>query len=221
MVFDFAALLPYASLFVQGVAFSLGLIALAGLSGFCLAVGLAEAQNSSRKVIVWPVRAYIELVRNTPFLIQLFFIYFGIASLGFRLGAGFAAYLALTLNIAAYFAEILRSGLQSTAKGQIEAGKALGLSYWRVFFLVVLPPAIAKVWPTLVSQFVLVFLGSSVVSQISAEDLTFQAQFVQSRTFRAFETYFLTTALYGGLALMMRYVLLRLSGPLFPYVKGR
>jgi polar amino acid transport system permease protein len=110
----------------------------------------------------------------------------------------------MIVNLGAYSAEIIRAGIDATPKGQWEAGKTLGLSRRQVFRYVVLPPAYQRVFPALVSQCIIVMLGSAVVSQISVEELTFAANFAQSRSFLSFEAYTLTALIYLLLAIMMR-----------------
>lgn len=217
MELRFLEVLRYADLLLWGAFLSVALAVAAGAAGLLIGILCAEGQRLGHRGLTWSIRAYVEFIRNTPFLVQLFFVFFGLPSLGLRLDALTAALIALVLNIAAYFTEILRAGLEASPPGLAEAGRALGMRRWQIFLLVQLRPAVGKVWPALVSQFVLVFLGSAVVSQISVEDLTFQAQFIQSRTFRAFEIYLVVTLLYAGLAFALRRALLELGGRLFPW----
>ena len=145
-------------------------------------------------------------MRNTPFLVQLFLIFFGLSGLGLRLSAAEAALLAMTLNLAAYSAEIIRAGVDSTHKSQREAGLSLALTKRQVLQHVVLIPAVAKVWPALSSQFVLMMQASAIASQISAEELTATANTVQSDTFRSLETYIVVALLYLALSLLIKLV---------------
>jgi len=154
---------------------------------------------------------YVEVIRNTPFVVQLFFIVFGLPGLGLKLTAGQAALLAMLINLGAYSTEIIRAGIQVTPKGQWEAARVLGLTKVQTFLRVVLPPALARIYPALVSQCVMVMLGSSVVSQVSYEELTFMANLIQSRTFLSFEVYFVTTLIYLALSLLMRQALLAIG----------
>lgn len=147
-----------------------------------------------------PVRTiaigYIEIIRNTPFLVQVFFIYFGMPTLGIKLGGEEAAILAMSLNCAAYAAEIVRGGVQSIRPGQIEAGRALGLHTIDIYRFIVFRPAIRAVYPALCSQFILMMLNSSLVASVSAEELTYMAQTLDAQTFRSFEIYFVLGAIY-------------------------
>lgn len=157
-----------------------------------------------------PIRAlvgmYVELIRNTPFLVQLYFIYFGLSSAGLRLTAIEAAVLAMVINLGAYSTEIVRAGIQATPRGQFEAGTSLGMSSAQLFWYVVIIPALRKVWPAITSQIVIVMLGSAVVSQISAEDLSFAANYIQSRNFLTVESYIVATLGYIVIASCIRII---------------
>lgn len=205
--FDFAAVLQHSDLLLQGAAFTLGLTAI----GTLLGVGLGIVGAILR---AWRIRpfdrifgVYVELIRNTPFIVQLFFIFFGLPSLGVRLSEWEAAVLAMVINLGAYSTEIIRAGIQAIPHGQLEAAAALAMSRFETFRHVVLRPALGKVWPALSSQIIIVMLGSAVCSQISTEELSFAANFIQSRNFRAFETYLITTALYLLMAILIRQLL--------------
>jgi polar amino acid transport system permease protein len=143
-------------------------------------------------------------VRNTPFIVQLFFIFFGLPAAGFRLSAESASFIAMVVNLGAYAAEIIRAGIEATPKGQIEAAASLALDRWQAFTRVVLPPALQKVWPSLVSQVVIVMLGSSVCGQISTQELSYAADLIQSRNFRSFEAFIVIGAIYLLLSVALR-----------------
>jgi polar amino acid transport system permease protein len=147
------------------------------------------------------INAYIELIRNTPFLVQLFFFFFALPALGLRWSAYTAALIAMVINLGAYATEIIRAGIESIPKGQIEAGLALNLKRYEIFRFVILKPALRAVYPALTSQFILLMLSSAVVSAISAEDLTSVAANLQSQTFRSFEIYIVVAGIYLLLAL--------------------
>lgn len=205
--FDFAPVLDNADLLLQGALFTLGLTAV----GTLLGVGLGIVGAVLR---AWRIRPfdrlfglYVELIRNTPFIVQLFFIFFGLPALGLRLSEWEAAVLAMVINLGAYSTEIIRAGIQAIPHGQLEAAAALAMSRFESFRYVVLRPALAKVWPALSSQIIIVMLGSAVCSQIATEELSFAANFIQSRNFRAFETYLVTTLLYLAMAILIRQLL--------------
>lgn len=214
--FDFVAVFDYTGVLLAGTAHTLLLTAVGAVAG--LGIGILGAVSRAWRIKPFDriFAVYVELIRNTPFLIQLFFIFFGLPSLGFRLDEWQAAILAVIINLGAYTTEIVRAGIEATPRGQIEAAQSLAMTRPQLFLHVVLPPALIKVWPAICSQVVIVMLGTSVCSQIAAEELTFAANFIQSRNFRAFETYFIVTAIYFVLAVAVRQLLtqagLRLLG---------
>jgi polar amino acid transport system permease protein len=212
---DFSAVLERWPLFVNGAELTTELAIVATVAGFVFgtfcAIGLRTRSRFARIC-----GAYVELIRNTPLLVQIFLVYFGLASIGFRLNAFTVASLALTINVGAYTAEIMRAGLDSIALGQVEAGECLGLSQRQLYWHVLLLPAMERVYPALASQFVLLMLASSVTSQISAEELTAVANHVQSDTFRPFETFILLAVIYILLAVLMRAGFWVLGMVLFP-----
>ncbi|MFG0409935.1 amino acid ABC transporter permease [Pseudomonas sp. FYR_11] len=206
--FDFAPVLAQGDLLLKGALFTLQLTAVGTLFGVALGVLGAVARAWRLKPFDVLFGVYVELIRNTPFIVQLFFIFFGLPALGVRLTEWQAAVLAMVINLGAYSTEIIRAGIQAIPKGQLEAAAALAMRRAEAFRHVVLQPALAKVWPALSSQIVIVMLGSAVCSQIATEELSFAANFIQSRNFRAFETYLLTTGLYLIMAMAVRQVLL-------------
>lgn len=153
------------------------------------------------------VGIYVEAIRNTPFIVQLFFIYFGLPSLGIRIDPIVAGIVAMTLNVGAYATEIVAAGLAAVAPGQREAAMALGLKPRTVFIKIVLPQAMAVIFPALASQVVITMLDSSVVSQISVRELTMRANLIQSETFRPFETFLVAAAVYLVLSILIRRIL--------------
>ena len=203
---DFGALTGYLGLFLQGLGVTLGLSAISASLGIALSIGGAAATRWGAKWTRALVVAYVELIRNTPFIVQMFFIFFGLPSLGLKLTGLEAAVLAMTINLTAYSIEIVRAGIEAVPPGQQEAGAALGIRPAIVFFCVVLPQALANVYPALVSQVVITMLESAVVSQIAVTDLTHVADLVQSRTYRAFETYFVIALVYLVLAVALRWL---------------
>nr|WP_301311864.1 amino acid ABC transporter permease [Azospirillum lipoferum] len=170
--------------------------------GLVIAILCALGKTSGPKPVRWLINAYIEVIRNTPFLVQIFLIFFGLPTVGLRLSPDMAALIAMVVNVGAYATEIIRAGIESIHKGQIEAGLALGLRPLQVFRHVILKPALRTVYPALTSQFILLMLSSSVVSAISADELTSVANNIQSQTFRSFEIYIVVTGIYLVLALM-------------------
>ena len=172
--------------------------------GMVVATACAFAAAYGGKGLRRAVVCYVEFIRNTPFLVQVFVVYLGLPTLGIRLQAEHAAILAMTINVGAYGAEIIRAGIESIPKGQIEAAKVLGFRPLQVFRLVIFKQAIRAIYPALTSQFILLMLGTSIVSAIAVEELTATANTIQSRTFRTFEVYFVVTLIYIALALSFR-----------------
>ena len=214
--FDFGSITAYLPILFKGIGVTVQLIVTGALFGVALGIACAWVRTQGPGWLRPVVVAYVELIRNTPFLIQLFFIFFGLPSIGIQLSEMTAASLAMVVNLGAYSCEIIRAGIQATPRGQWEAGVSLAMSRFEVFRHVVLIPALQRIWPALSSQIVIVMLGSAVVSQIAAEDLTFAANFIQSRNFRPFEIYFVTTAIYLCLAILLRQVLSGVGWWLFP-----
>lgn len=195
---------------------TLGMTAASILPGFALgtacAVGRLYGPPWVRRVVV----IYVEGIRNTPLIIQVFWLFFGLAVLQVRIGPFPAAVIALVINVGAYTAEIMRAGFQSIPKGQIEAASCLALKPSHALWSVQLPQAVERVYPALVSQFVLMMLATSIMSQISAEELTGVAYMIQSFTFRGFEVYLVIAVIYLMMASLLRLTLLGVAQVSFP-----
>jgi polar amino acid transport system permease protein len=183
------------------------LTAAATAIGLPIAALLAALRSYGPRPLRWLVGLYVELIRNTPFLIQLYFVFFALPSAGLRLTANTAAITAMVVNLVAYAVEIVRAGLEAIPRGQIEAGRALGLGPYRILRHIVLAQALRVVYPALASQFVLQLLGSSLVSAIAAEELTAVANNIMIVTFRNFEVFGVVTAIYLALSLFFRALL--------------
>ncbi|MBV9752668.1 MAG: amino acid ABC transporter permease [Hyphomicrobiales bacterium] len=188
--------------FVEGALMTLRLSGLAMVASLVIAILGALARTSGPKPLRMLVAAYVEIIRNTPFLVQIFMIFFGLPTVGLRLDANEGALIALILNGSAYTIEIVRAGIENISQGQIEGALALGLHRLQTFRLVVLPQALRIIVPPLGSQFILLMLNSSVCSAISADELTSAALDVQGRTFRAFEAFIVAAAIYFALSLL-------------------
>jgi len=217
--FQFQVIWDNWPLLLEGVWLTLQLSVGAVLLGLVVGTVGALCRLSANSMLRSLATVYVEAIRNTPFLVQLLFIFFGISSLGPSLGNEQAALLALTVNFGAYATEIIRAGIESVAAGQIEAGKSLGLNRVQVFRLIVLRPAVANIYPALTGQIVLLMLLSSVVSQISAEELTFMGNFLRSRTFRDFEVFAAIAVIYVLLTLVFKFLAQLLHRRLFQFTR--
>jgi len=206
-VFHFGVVWDHWRDLAGGAWLTIRLSAMAIVLGLALSIAGAYAKVNGPRPLRWLVGAYVETIRNTPFLVQIFIIYFSLPAVGLRLEANEAALAAMAINFGAYGTEIVRAGIEAVPQGQVEAARALGLTRLQTFRFVILFPAVKTVFPALASQFVLMMLGSSIVSAISAVELTAVTNTLQSTTFRAFEFYFVTTAIYLALALGFRAVL--------------
>lgn len=199
--FNFAPVLAALDQLLLGAWLTIRLSCAAMVLGLIVSIVCAWGKTSGPKPLRWLIDAYVEIIRNTPFLVQIFFIFFGLPSLGLRLSPNSAALLALVVNFGAYGTEIIRAGIESIHKGQVEAGVALGLSKLQVFRYIIMKPALRTVYPALTSQFIYLMLTSSVVSVISADDLAAAGNDLQSATFANFEVYIVVTLMYLAMSI--------------------
>jgi polar amino acid transport system permease protein len=183
-------------------------LALAGMSmAIVIGIGGVVLRDSRIKIFRWLVIGFVELIRNTPFLVQIYFIFFALPFAGIKLNPTPTAIIALGVNGGAYAIEIIRGGVQSIGKGQVEAGLALGLHKLQVFRLIVLKPALRAIYPSLASQFILLTLTTSIASAVAAYELTSVSQRIENESFRSFEVYSVVTLLYLAMSwLMMKFL---------------
>lgn len=206
----------YLALLLNGAGTSAAISIGGGLFGIVLASLLAIARHREIRVLGIISASYIELIRNTPLIVQLFFVAFGLPLLlGYSWPFWAHALLALTLNFSAYFAEILRSGFTAVPIGQSEAASALGLKGHIIFRKIIFPQAVAASFPSLNSQFIFLFLTTGIVSEIGVTDLTNAGLYIDSRTFRSFEVFITLTVIYVVMALCFKTVLAKLSLSIF------
>ena len=195
-------------LLAEGAFLSAGLTLAAGVFGFVFAFVLAVLRFKSVPLLGFVSAVYIDFIRNTPLIVQLFFIAFGLPLLfGYVWPFWCHALLALSINFSGYFAEILRSGFASTQRGQLEAASALNLSNGTIFTSIIIPQTLIKMFPSLSSQFIFLFLTTGVISEIGVTDLTHAGLFIDSRTFRSFEVFITLTAMYIFIALGFKAIL--------------
>ncbi len=208
------ALLRGALLTLQVSGLSILLAAVAG-------VAVAAARTAPLVPLRWLGAAYVEVFRNTPLLVQIFFVFFGLPRVGFRLSPFQSGLLALSLYTAAYNAEVFRAGLEAVPRGLREAAAALGLSGWQRFRHVVLPLAVRISLPALGNNFVALVKNSSLVSAIGMVELTFVARDLEAWTFRSFEVYGLATLFYLALVLLLVWALRGVEARALAYLRVR
>ncbi|MFT4002220.1 MAG: amino acid ABC transporter permease [Rhizobium sp.] len=201
--FHFATLLPFADRLLDGLSVTLSLAGQAIAVSFAVGMLGAVARSSRVRPFRAVAAAYVELIRNTPFIIQAFIIYFGLAKIGIRLSSETSALIALSLNGGAYLTEIIRGGLKAVLPGQYEAGRALGLSEAHIYREIVLLQAIRAAFPAIVSEFIVIFLGTSVCSIIAVDELTGTATSIDSQILRSLEIYTVLMAVYLAISMLI------------------
>jgi len=194
--FDWGVLLVYRHLLWQGLVLTVQLSALGMVLSLVLGGVIGLCRRVEAKPVRWLCGAYTEFFRNIPLIVQLFFWYFAVGLEAFP-----AAVIGLTVYTSAYIAEVIRSGLQSIPRTQIEAARSFGMTPYQVIRHVVLPQALMRVIPPLGVEFINVIKNSSIAMTISITELTFQTQQIESLTFRGFEAATAITILYVLLAL--------------------
>jgi len=198
----------FALLLLQGMKTSIALTVIAGIVGFVFAIILAASRYFKIPILRYFSVGFVEFTRNTPLIVQLFFFAFGLPLLlGYQWPFWAHALLALTLNFSAYFSEILRAGFQEIDNGQKEAARALGVPSWIIFYKIIFPLAVSKVFPSISSQFIFLFLTTGIISEIGVVDLTQAGIFIDSRTFRTFEVFITLTILYIALSIFLKFIL--------------
>ena len=219
--FNFAPVFDNIDMLLYGAWLTIQLSFWAMVFGLVISVLGAVAKTSGIRPLRWLVDIYVEVIRNTPFLIQIIFIFFGLPAVGFSMSPNTAALVALVVNVGAYGTEIIRAGIESIPRGQIEAGRALSLSGVQILRYVVLKPALRAIYPSLTSQFIYLMLTSSVVSVISASDLASAGADLNARTFASFEIYLVLTVMYFILAFGFSRLFAGLRRAFFNYPASR
>lgn len=204
---DFGWLGAALAAIARGAGITILMILVSAVLGLFLSVLGAAGRRSRHAPVRYLVTVYVELIRNTPFIVQMFFIFFGLPSLGILLNPLMVAIVAVTINLTAYGIEIVGAGLDAVSRGQKEAGLALGLRPRQVFVKIVLPQALKVIFPALSSQIVIMMLESAAVSQIAVKELTYEADLIQARTFLPFETYLVVALIYLVLSIVLRRLL--------------
>ncbi len=198
------SILPVAlPVLLRGALLTLEVSAVAVLIATALGVAGAAMRRSQVPALRALGAGYVEVFRNTPLLIQIFLIYFGLPEIGLRLSGFVSGLLALSLYTGAYNTEVFRAGLEAVPRGLREAAAALGLTTWQQFRHIVLPIAVRITLPALGNNFVSLVKNSSLVSTIGIVELTFLARDLETWTFRSFEVYGLATLIYLALLLLV------------------
>lgn len=200
---DFTFLSKYSQFFIDGTKITIAISLCTLILGFMIGTIVCLARISRNKLISFISTAYIEFLRGTPLLVQIYIIYFGFPTIGIKFpdlgpipSEYIAAITALSINSSAYIAEILRSGIQSIDKGQMEASRSLGLDYSMSMRLVIIPQALKNVLPALANEFIVLVKESSIVSVIGIQDLMYSADIVKGNTYLAFEPLLVAAMVY-------------------------
>lgn len=205
----------YGSFFLKGIKITI-LISLIGVAlGSILGAFVALMKLSKIKIISWIASIYIEILRGTPMLVQVFIVFFGItAALGLDISALVCGTIALVINSSAYIAEIIRAGINVVDKGQMEAARSLGLNYRQTMKSVIMPQAIKNILPALGNEFVTLIKESSIVSTIGVGEIMFNAQVVQGISFDPFTPLLVAAALYFVLTFVLTRIMNMIEGRL-------
>lgn len=200
---DFSFLSDYSQLFIDGTKITIGISICTLILGFLVGVIVCMARISRNKIFSILGSIYIEFLRGTPLLVQIYIIYFGFPTIGIKFpdvgpipSEYISAIVALSINSSAYIAEILRSGIQSVDKGQMEASRSLGFDYSTSMRLVIIPQALKNVLPALANEFIVLVKESSIVSVIGIQDLMYSADIVKGNTYLAFEPLLVAAMIY-------------------------
>ena len=216
MGFDVAYFLENIPHLLKGAILTVELSVLAIMIGFSMGVLIGMARLSKSRLMRYPAFAYINIIRGTPLLVQLFLIYYGLPQFGIKFSPFLAALTGMALNDAAYVAEITRGAIQSIEKGQWEAARATGLTFTQSMVHVIFPQAFRRMIPPLGNEFILLIKASSLVSTIAMVELTRTAQLIASATFRPMELLVGAAMIYLAMNLILQYTLsrveIRLSG---------
>lgn len=193
---DFSFLSEYYMFFINGAKFTL---ILAFFTVFLGVVGgtIFALMKISRNVILNMIAStYVEIIRGTPLLVQLYIIFYGLPYVGLELPDMIAGVLALSINSSAYVAEIIRGGINAIDKGQMEAARSLGMSYNRAMISIIIPQAVKNIIPVLGNEFIVIIKESSIVSVIGIHELSYNADTVRGNIFKPFEPLLVSAFMY-------------------------
>jgi glutamine transport system permease protein len=212
MDFRFDLIWDYAPYFLQGTLLTIGLSIAGILLGTVLGLLVGLGEMVRNKVIASPFRIYVTLFRGTPLLVQIMIIHFGVVPLFINSTNGIVTgIVALSLNSAAYIAEIFRAGIQSLERGQMEAARSLGMTHSQAMKLVIIPQAFKRMIPALGNEFIVLIKDSSLVSIVAAPELMYWGRAMQGQYYRVWEAYFTAAFIYLVLTMTCDYILRRLE----------
>jgi polar amino acid transport system permease protein len=194
--YQWRTVLAYLPDYLHAALLALRITVLGFLLAFALAMIAALARNSGLRILRILGACYVEAIRNTPVLLQIFIVYFALPNFGIRLSAVAAGTIALGVNVGAYLTEVVRAGIASVGAGQLEAAQVLGLSKIHVFVYVVAPQALRNVYPALINNLVQVLLGTSLLSTIAVPEITGVATVINARTLLFVQVFGIAVALY-------------------------
>lgn len=204
MTLDFSLMTKSIPLLIQGAWLTVQITSISVLLGTLLGFIIGIMRVSHSRLLSTPAIAYVEFIRGTPLLVQIFLIHFATPQLlGFPLEAYYSAIIAMSINSSAYVAEIVRGGIQSIEKGQMEAARSLGMTYGQSMWYIVLPQAFRRILPALGNEFIALLKDSSLVSVITLEELTRKGQLIIGRTYKPFEIWIVVAILYLIMTLTM------------------
>jgi polar amino acid transport system permease protein len=211
MDFDFSVVVFGLPILLRGLVNTVLFCVIAIPAGLALGSGVTLSRLSRRWIVRLPGAVFVEIIRDTPFLVQAFVLFYGLPAFGVRLSAATAGVLVLTVHSAAYFAEAIRGAILSVPKGQLEAGRALGMPYLRAMRRIVFPQMLGYLLPALTNQMIGAIKDSAVLSVITAPELSMAAQMVLGETFSPVETYAMVAAIYWALIAAVSAGLMRLE----------
>jgi len=204
LTLDFSLMTKSIPLLIQGAWLTVQITSISVLLGTLLGFIIGIMRVSHSRLLSTPAIAYVEFIRGTPLLVQIFLIHFATPQLlGFPLEAYYSAIIAMSINSSAYVAEIVRGGIQSIEKGQMEAARSLGMTYGQSMWYIVLPQAFRRILPALGNEFIALLKDSSLVSVITLEELTRKGQLIIGRTYKPFEIWIVVAILYLIMTLTM------------------
>ena len=196
-------------LLIAGACITVEITALTVFFGMVIGICVSLIRMSDFKILRWMGNVYVDFIRGTPLLIQIFLVYFALPSIiGHRVDAYFAAISACSINSGAYVAEVFRGGIQSIDVGQMEAGRSLGMTWWQTMRYIILPQAFKRIIPPLGNEFIAMLKDSSLVSVIGFEELTRRGQLIIARTYASFEIWMAVAIIY----LILTFTVARLTG---------